>query len=41
MPLNPAHRPVDSVLREHGKDTIRPDQIAEARVLALNWPRLI
>jgi CRISPR system Cascade subunit CasA len=39
MPLNLLADPWIPVLREHGKDTIRPDQIAEAGVIALNWPR--
>jgi len=39
MPLNLLTDPWIPVLREHGKDTIRPDQIAEPGVMALNWPR--
>jgi len=39
MPLNLLTDPWIPVLREHGKDAIRPDQIAEPGVIALNWPR--
>ena len=39
MPLNLLTDPWIPVLREHGVDIIRPDQIAEPGVMALNWPR--
>lgn len=39
MPLNLLTDPWIPVLREHGADIIRPDQIAELGVMALNWPR--
>ena len=39
MPLNLLIDPWIPVLREHGSDVIRPDQIAEPGVMMLNWPR--
>ena len=39
MPLNLLTDPWIPVLREHGVDIIRPDQIAEPGVMALNWLR--
>ncbi len=39
MPLNLLADPWIPVLRDNGADVIRPDQIAEPGVRALNWPR--